>query len=128
MSLLLISDLEIILNNETVHSSAMAQLQENPVSGVVLNGHTIDSNEIKTAFKTSVSPLSDPKVESNDTTEIKPKFEIEEHPIDQVRDIRVGIIGAGLSGVTAATLLRAKLPGINVTVYDKNGDVVSRSN
>lgn len=103
----------------------MAVLQENPVSGPILNGHTIVSNEIKTAFKTSVSPLSDPKVESNETNKSKPKFEIEEHPIDQVRDIKVGIIGAGLSGVTAAALLRAKLPGINVTVYDKNGDVVS---
>lgn len=100
----------------------MALLQENPVSGAVLNGHAI---EIKTAFKASVSPLSDPKVKSNESKNFKPKFEIEEHPIDQVRDIRVGIIGAGLSGVTAATLLRAKLPGINITVYDKNGDVVS---
>lgn len=106
----------------------MALLQENPVSGAVLNGHTIDSNEIKTAFKTSVSTLSDLKVESNESKNSKPKFEIEEHPIDQVRDIRVGIIGAGLSGVTAATLLRAKLPGIDITVYDKNGDVVSYSN
>lgn len=106
----------------------MTLVQETPVTGAGLNGHTIDSNEIKTAFKTSVSPLPDAKVESNESTDSKPKFEIEEHPIDQVRDVKVGIIGAGLSGVTAATLLRAKLPGINVTVYDKNGDVVSYNN
>lgn len=102
----------------------MTLVQETPVTADIINGHTIDPNGIKTAF-TSVSPLSDAKVESNRTTNSKPKFELEEHPIDQVRDIKVGIIGAGLSGVTAATLLRAKLPGINVTLYDKNGDVVS---
>lgn len=106
----------------------MALLQKNPVSGAVLNGHIISSNEIKTAFKTSVSTISDHGAESNGTAESKPKFKIEEHHIDQVRDIRVGIIGAGLSGITAATLLRAKLPGINITVYDKNGDVVSYNN
>ncbi|QGA15122.1 hypothetical protein EYB26_002778 [Talaromyces marneffei] len=100
----------------------MTLVQETPVTADIINGHTIDPNGIKTAF-TSVSPLSDAKVESNRTTNSKPKFELEEHPIDQVRDIKVGIIGAGLSGVTAATLLRAKLPGINVTLYDKNGDV-----
>lgn len=55
----------------------------------------------------------------------KPKFEIEEHPIDQVRDVKVAVIGAGLAGVSAGVLLPAKLPGIDLTIYDKNADVVS---
>ncbi|KAL5334155.1 hypothetical protein BJX70DRAFT_402858 [Aspergillus crustosus] len=53
----------------------------------------------------------------------KPAFQIEEHPIDQVRPIKVGIIGAGLSGITAGVLLPAKLPGLDLRIYDKNADV-----
>ncbi|OJJ46755.1 hypothetical protein ASPZODRAFT_66443 [Penicilliopsis zonata CBS 506.65] len=53
----------------------------------------------------------------------KPAFEIEEHPIDEVRPIKVGVIGAGLTGVTAGILLPAKLPGLDLRIYDKNADV-----
>lgn len=52
------------------------------------------------------------------------KFELEEHPVDQVRPIKVGIIGAGLSGITAGILLPAKLPGLDLRIWDKNADVV----
>ncbi|KAA8641282.1 uncharacterized protein ATNIH1004_002022 [Aspergillus tanneri] len=56
--------------------------------------------------------------------ESKPAFEIEEHPIDQVRPIKVGVIGAGLAGITAGVLFPAKLPGLDLKIYDKNADVV----
>jgi hypothetical protein len=54
----------------------------------------------------------------------KTQFELEEHPVDQVRPIKVGIIGAGLSGITAGILLPAKLPGLDLRIWDKNADVV----
>ncbi|KAJ5684011.1 uncharacterized protein N7477_000356 [Penicillium maclennaniae] len=50
-------------------------------------------------------------------------FAIEEHPIDVVRPITVGIIGAGIAGITAGVLLPAKLPGLDLRIYDKNADV-----
>ncbi|KAL4782878.1 hypothetical protein BJX76DRAFT_368795 [Aspergillus varians] len=53
----------------------------------------------------------------------QPAFQIEEHPIDQVRPIKVGIIGAGLSGISAGVLLPAKLPGLDLRIYDKNADL-----
>lgn len=56
----------------------------------------------------------------------KPEFELEEHPVDVVRPIKVGIIGAGLAGITAGVLLPAKLPGLDLRIYDKNADVVCR--
>lgn len=71
-----------------------------------------------------------PVVEPTPTATTKPKpecrpaFVIEEHPIDQVRPIKVGVIGAGLAGVNAGILLPAKLPGLDLRVYDKNADVV----
>ena len=35
------------------------------------------------------------------------------------------MIGAGLSGITAGILLPAKVPGIDLTIFDKNADFVS---
>ena len=58
------------------------------------------------------------------TEEVRLAFEIEEHPIDQVRPIKVGVIGAGLAGITAGILLPAKLPGLDLRIYEKNSDVV----
>lgn len=58
------------------------------------------------------------------TVSVKPQFQLEEHPVDAVRSISVGIIGAGLAGVTAGALLPAKLPGLDLRIYDKNADVV----
>jgi hypothetical protein len=52
------------------------------------------------------------------------QFKLEEHPVDVVRPIKVGIIGAGLAGITAGVLLPAKLPGLDLRIYDKNADVV----
>ncbi|OGE50581.1 hypothetical protein PENARI_c016G04590 [Penicillium arizonense] len=50
-------------------------------------------------------------------------FQLEEHPVDEVRPIKVGIIGAGLAGITAGVMLPAKLPGLDLRIYDKNADV-----
>ncbi|KAJ5735284.1 uncharacterized protein N7483_000409 [Penicillium malachiteum] len=54
---------------------------------------------------------------------LKSNFTIEEHPVDIVRPIKVGVIGAGLTGVNAGILLPAKLPGLDLRIYDKNSDV-----
>ncbi|PLN84787.1 FAD/NAD(P)-binding domain-containing protein [Aspergillus taichungensis] len=50
----------------------------------------------------------------------KPSFALEDHPIDRVRPVKVGIIGAGIAGITAGILLPAKLPGLDLRIYDKN--------
>jgi hypothetical protein len=54
-----------------------------------------------------------------------PKFELEDHGIDEARSLRVVVIGAGLSGILAGILLPAKVPNIDLTIYEKNDDVVS---
>lgn len=53
----------------------------------------------------------------------KPKFELEDHPVDAVRSLKVAVIGAGISGITAGVLLPAKVPGIELTIFEKNKDV-----
>ncbi|GAB7354446.1 hypothetical protein MBLNU459_g4934t1 [Dothideomycetes sp. NU459] len=51
------------------------------------------------------------------------QFVLENHPVDQVRKLRVAIIGAGLSGILGGILLPAKVPGIELTIFEKNQDV-----
>lgn len=43
--------------------------------------------------------------------------------IDESRKLRVAVIGAGLAGVNAGILLPAKVPSIDLVIYEKNGDV-----
>ena len=52
-------------------------------------------------------------------------FKLSERPIDEVRELNVAVLGAGLTGITAGILLPAKVPGINLTIIEKNADVVS---
>ena len=52
-------------------------------------------------------------------------FKLENHPLDDVRALRVTVVGAGLSGILAGILLPVKVPGIDLTIFEKNSDVVS---
>lgn len=107
-------------------------LVQDPVAADIkpsLNGNGIDHiptpalHDLKTAPVTEVKSI--PQDSTTEAPPTKPQFELEEHPVDQVRDIKVGVIGAGLSGVLAGALLPAKLPGLDLRIYDKNPDVVS---
>ncbi|KAI5364040.1 Putative flavin monooxygenase, FAD/NAD(P)-binding domain superfamily [Septoria linicola] len=51
------------------------------------------------------------------------EFRLDERPIDEVRKLKVAVIGSGLAGITAGVLLPAKVPGIDLTIIEKNGDV-----
>ncbi|KAJ9145523.1 FAD/NAD(P)-binding domain-containing protein [Pleurostoma richardsiae] len=42
--------------------------------------------------------------------------------IDEPRPLRVAVIGGGLAGINAGILLQAKVPGIQLTIYEKNKD------
>ncbi|KAF2198710.1 FAD/NAD(P)-binding domain-containing protein [Delitschia confertaspora ATCC 74209] len=46
-----------------------------------------------------------------------------EHCIDDVRELRVAVVGAGLAGITAGILLPVKVPQIDLTIFEKNEDV-----
>lgn len=53
-------------------------------------------------------------------------FQLEDRPLDDIRSLRVTVVGAGLSGILAGILLPVKVPGIELTILEKNSDVVSR--
>ncbi|KAL1896069.1 hypothetical protein Sste5346_004808 [Sporothrix stenoceras] len=43
--------------------------------------------------------------------------------IDEPRPLRVAVVGGGLSGITAGVLLPAKVPNIQLTIFEKNDDL-----
>ncbi|KAF5484230.1 FAD-binding monooxygenase aflW [Colletotrichum fructicola] len=54
---------------------------------------------------------------------IDPHFVIEEHPIDEYEPIRAIVVGGGISGIIASILLPAKVPNIDLVVYERNSDI-----
>lgn len=56
---------------------------------------------------------------------IWPPLKLEEHPIDEFPSIRVLVVGAGISGITAGVLLPAKVPNIDLVIYERQNDLVS---
>ena len=99
-----------LLQPQHVSGPPQVQAKEQPklpVSETSLNGGAYKSTEV-----TSVSYP-------------KSKLQLEEHSIDEVRSLRVAVIGAGIAGVLAGTLLPVKVPNINLIIYEKNHDVVS---
>jgi hypothetical protein len=60
------------------------------------------------------------------TRTIWPPLEIEEHPIDDHTPIRAVVVGAGISGITAGALLPAKVPAVDLVIYERGSDIVSR--
>ncbi|KAK0627999.1 putative sterigmatocystin biosynthesis monooxygenase stcW [Lasiodiplodia hormozganensis] len=87
--------------------------------------------EPKSAYATTVEEV--PAATPNGTSLPYPKlkradgtisdFHLEDRPIDEIKKLKVAIIGTGLSGVTAGALLPVKVPGIDLTLFEKNPDV-----
>lgn len=56
---------------------------------------------------------------------VQHELEIEEHAIDETPKLRVIVVGAGITGITAAVLLPEKVPGVDLIVYERDSDLVS---
>jgi hypothetical protein len=61
------------------------------------------------------------------TRTVWPPLRLEEHAIDDYPRIRAVVVGAGISGITAGVLLPAKVPALDLVIYERGDDIVSRS-
>lgn len=57
-----------------------------------------------------------------------PHLSLVDRFIDEPRSLRVAVIGGGLSGILAGVLLPKKVPGIQLTIFEKNADLVCTYN
>lgn len=56
---------------------------------------------------------------------VRHDLEIEERPIDDAAGLRVIVVGAGITGVTAAVLLPVKVPSVDLVVHERDSEIVS---
>lgn len=54
-------------------------------------------------------------------------FPLVDRSIDEPRPLKVAVIGGGLAGILAGILLPKKVPNIELTIFEKNQDFVSKS-
>jgi flavin-dependent dehydrogenase len=52
-------------------------------------------------------------------------LDLEEHPIDEYPPLRAVVVGAGISGITAGILLPAKVPALDLVIYERSKEIVS---
>lgn len=129
-----------------LHTLTMATATEANVNGEVvpvaekLGKLSVSEQEVLTASSPSTSEPSTPGTPATSVNS-QPQYKFvpfEPHPgypksrisivnrfIDQPRELRVAVIGGGLSGILAGVLLPAKVPNIKLTIYEKNHDFVS---
>ncbi|OKL59727.1 hypothetical protein UA08_05029 [Talaromyces atroroseus] len=54
---------------------------------------------------------------------VRHPLELEEHAIDEMPNLKVAVIGAGIAGINAAILLPAKVPGLELVIYEREEDI-----
>lgn len=82
---------------------------------------------IITEIENGSASSTSPSIDDQDSDWFYPHptdFKLSEVPIDEIRGLKVAIVGAGLTGITAGILMPAKVPGINLTIFEKNSNVV----
>ena len=71
---------------------------------------------IKMRHPISLSTFPDPPSQTSS--------QFEDLPIDAPSPLKVIVVGAGISGITAAVLLPIKVPGLELVIYERESDLV----
>ncbi|KAK7926503.1 hypothetical protein PG985_003501 [Apiospora marii] len=83
---------------------------------------TLDTTATQAASTVNGNATKYPEPHPHQTPRFR-ELELEQRYIDEPRKLRVVVVGAGLAGVIAGTLLPAKVPNIELTIFEKNADV-----
>lgn len=87
--------------------------------------------EIAKGLSPSQEPAKDPATNKSGSSGApvdypKSRISLTERFIDEPRPLRVAVIGGGIAGILAGILLPAKVPRIDLVIYEKSRDVVSQ--
>ncbi|KAL5406667.1 hypothetical protein PMIN06_005567 [Paraphaeosphaeria minitans] len=89
-----------------------------------ITGHIAPPEDTPTVVVEEEVPPKEPSPEfPQNLRTIFPPLELEEHPVDEARNLRVAVVGAGISGIVAGIFLPAKVPNIDLVIYERNDDI-----
>lgn len=109
-------------NGETVFSSVQNGENSETELPTSIDGNIVNGTDASGSHETKLGqPSRFNTVGSYPESDLK----LEDRFIDDFRPLRVAVIGAGLSGILSGILLPAKLPNVQLTIFEKNKDVVS---
>lgn len=103
------------------HSTAVVQ---NGGEIPALHPHPVPRNEASVQSRTKQSEATSSAPHAQ---QLESNLAIVDRYIDEPRSLKVAIIGGGLAGILAGVLLPAKVPRIQLTIYEKNEDLVSKT-
>lgn len=96
-------------------------------AGDAQNGTSTHANVDTQPFV--ISQGADTELPTNGSTKPsaypKSRVELVDRFVDEPRKLRVAVIGGGLAGIISGCLLPAKVPGVEIVIYEKNADFVS---
>lgn len=87
--------------------------------------HSVDDSALPEQPKPAITKKPNPfALPLRDKPLPRSTLQIQDRFIDEPERLRVAVIGAGLTGIEAGVLLPAKVPNIDLVIYEKNADVV----
>ncbi|AEO64657.1 11bb9af3-ee96-4f2e-a100-dafacf42a07f [Thermothielavioides terrestris] len=96
-------------------------LVHEPANGIAGERGDTEAPSVRATTLEKVQPAS---TTPNGDTHSYPKSRLTliDRFIDEPRSLKVGVIGGGLAGILAGILFPAKVPNIELTIYEKNHD------
>ncbi|PKS11164.1 hypothetical protein jhhlp_002925 [Lomentospora prolificans] len=110
---------------DPVSVPAINGLTGHPDQGLGSRTQELTMQEAHSSTLNDATPTPEPALTVPQTKSVYdgPLLKLVDRHADEPRELRVAVVGAGLSGILAGILLPPKVPGIKLTIFEKNADV-----
>lgn len=112
-------------DSQPLSGPGIADLPSIDVKGHTSHEKVSEVNEVSPTPVNSSDSTSASNGESKPVSYPKSRVDLVDRFLDEPRKLRVAVIGGGLSGIIGGCLLPAKVPGIELVIYEKNPNFVS---